>query len=863
MAMMRTRTKSRGMCLCLLGIALALLVQPSTDFARGVPGLKEHAKRHPLHAGVARRAGAAQEDNSGQDRLDLEEVVAEAKRVVDNGTLKDMQVVMRRVQLVDPAGKWKVWVNEPELEKQLRKFVAEAKAAKTALEEDLLLARQQRKTGQRQVESAQRQVESAQRQVESAQRQVESAQRQVESAQRQVESAQEQEAMAVRRLARAATVLETAEDSGNATKVQEAKEEVEKAERKVERAERKVERAKKEVQEAKKEVEKAKKEVKEAKASGRTKESEASASSSLKWVVDAKDTAFANELRMAQPLTALDCADENFTDVESAEDAGIEIFPLNASLDPKEAKPWLFVRKQQREVWQAAFNASQDVVVTGSPGIGKSFSMSFLFRDLMKAKKTFVFEARRWNMVYLFKPRTDGTYEVGSMQLEDWKPAACDELRVPANYYVIDPGEAEKGGVCFVAAKTVICPSPDPQHLGEFKKLPKCKLYMAACSLQEAQCIVKYLRPNFDQNQVEELYRRFGGILRHLIGDPKEVEMARNATLSNQNLVRQVWTSGIIDQGRDLKPAHWLFQIVPENGCTSSRVEFVSEEALDLTIHEYEAELADLLTSFDPLAKPVLGVLYERFAHQVLCRGTLLLTRLANVTVPMFEMQLPPLDEEVVDGSIADLFTAATTGQLRYMRPRDVGLPVIDSCLAPVEDGVMTCFQITVSAKHSLDLVALENAARGLDIAKIVIYWVVPRDSFREFNRKQTFGPQLVFEQRVLSLAAPRNPFTEQEMQERLQKAELSKLTTGDEQLLKQEIDDLKLRYLVMKSFEEQDVKDIMNKVLKEGKRAKNQDPVALRAARAWDKIVACMAWTKKRGECKGTVGRWICFPLL
>ena len=120
---------------------------------------------------------------------------------------------------------------------------------------------------------------------------------------------------------------------------------------------------------------------------------------------------------------------------------------------------------------------------------------------------------------------------------------------------------------------------------------------------------------------------------------------------------------------------------------------------------------------------------------------------------------------------------------------------------------------------------------RGLDIAKIVVYWVVPRDSFREFNRKQTFGPQLVFEQRVLSLAAPRNPFTEQEMQERLQKAELSKLTTGDEQLLKQEIDDLKLRYLVMKSFEEQDVKDIINKVLKEGK--KSEKPGSRGSARS------------------------------
>ncbi|CAJ1383701.1 unnamed protein product [Effrenium voratum] len=265
MAMMRTRTKSRGMCLCLLGIALALLVQPSTDFARGVPGLKEHAKRHPLHAGVARRAGAAQEDNSGQDRLDLEEVVAEAKRVVDNGTLKDMQVVMRKVQLTDP-GKWNDLATKPELKQQLKKFVAEA--ALKALEEDLLLARQQQA--------------SAQRQVETAQRQVESAQRQVESAQRQVESAQEQEAMAVRRLARAATVLETAEDSGNATKVQEAKEEVKEAKEEVKEAKEEVKEAKEEVEKAERKVEKAerkveraKKEVQAAKASGRTKESEA------------------------------------------------------------------------------------------------------------------------------------------------------------------------------------------------------------------------------------------------------------------------------------------------------------------------------------------------------------------------------------------------------------------------------------------------------------------------------------------------------------------------------------------------------------------------------------------------------------
>ncbi|CAJ1343796.1 unnamed protein product [Effrenium voratum] len=230
MAMMRTRTKSRGMCLCLLGIALALLVQPSTDFARGVPGLKDSilAKQHPLHAGVARRAGAAQEDNSGQ-------VVAEADRVLeDNGTAKETKAVLRRwsstwvgvaravkvlssgkAQKIYP-GKWTLSGLKDELQQKLREFV----------EEDLLLARQQLKP-----------------------------------ALAQQEAAQEQEVKAVAR-------LEKAEESGT-------KEEMEKAERKVQEAERKVEKAERKVEKAERKVERAKKEVKEAKASGRTKESEA------------------------------------------------------------------------------------------------------------------------------------------------------------------------------------------------------------------------------------------------------------------------------------------------------------------------------------------------------------------------------------------------------------------------------------------------------------------------------------------------------------------------------------------------------------------------------------------------------------
>ncbi|CAJ1340102.1 unnamed protein product, partial [Effrenium voratum] len=222
MVMMRSRTKSRGMCICLLGIALALLVQPSTDFTQGAPGLKDHdvATRHQLHAGVARRAGAAQEDNSAEDRLDLEEVVAEADRVLeDNGALKETKAVLRKAQKIYP-GKWTLSGLKDELQQKLREFVEEAKAASKGLKEDLLL-------------------------------------QQLKLAIAQQEAAQEQEVKAV-------AGLEKAEDSGT-------KEEVEKAEEQVE----KVEKAAKKVEKAERKVERATKEVKEAKASGRTKESEA------------------------------------------------------------------------------------------------------------------------------------------------------------------------------------------------------------------------------------------------------------------------------------------------------------------------------------------------------------------------------------------------------------------------------------------------------------------------------------------------------------------------------------------------------------------------------------------------------------
>ncbi|CAJ1370356.1 unnamed protein product [Effrenium voratum] len=89
-----------------------------------------------LHAGVALRARAAREDNNAEDRLDLEEAIAEAERVLqDNDKVEKIKAVLRKAQKINP-GKWTLSGKKDELKQKLREFVEEAKATKKGLEED-------------------------------------------------------------------------------------------------------------------------------------------------------------------------------------------------------------------------------------------------------------------------------------------------------------------------------------------------------------------------------------------------------------------------------------------------------------------------------------------------------------------------------------------------------------------------------------------------------------------------------------------------------------------------------------------------------------------------------------------------------
>jgi len=80
----------------------------------------------------------------------------------------------------------------------------------------------------------------------------------------------------------------------------------------------------------------------------------------------------------------------------------------------EESSPDLYLRKCQMELWNLVIECLEkdfkNARVVGSPGIGKSRSLTYLLMCLLKRRKKIVYEARKDNEVYVFWPTGESDY---------------------------------------------------------------------------------------------------------------------------------------------------------------------------------------------------------------------------------------------------------------------------------------------------------------------------------------------------------------------------------------------------------------------------------------------------------------------
>jgi hypothetical protein len=137
----------------------------------------------------------------------------------------------------------------------------------------------------------------------------------------------------------------------------------------------------------------------------------------------------------------------------------------------------LYLRDNQIELWDEVYaylsEPGSNAIVTGNSGIGKSRSMTYLLKLLLKNKKNVIYEARKDKKVFAFTVQVDGTYDVevctDVYTLKDYSFAARDILYDTSSFYLIDPDKGEEG-IANVPAHTVLAASPNQKHFAEWSK---------------------------------------------------------------------------------------------------------------------------------------------------------------------------------------------------------------------------------------------------------------------------------------------------------------------------------------------------------------------------------------------------------
>ena len=184
----------------------------------------------------------------------------------------------------------------------------------------------------------------------------------------------------------------------------------------------------------------------------------------------------------------------------------------------------LYIRSFYSDLFDAILEQN-DCILIGNPGISKSwFQLYMLYRFVNDTSKRIV------NIV-----RQDGD-EVTLINLQQGKAFTHSDkgghyilnfLKPEEAFYIVEPGsshnEPYRGRHTI---KTCITASPDERRFKEFHKNGAVKLYMPVWKLEELHIVGKDVVANtkcertkrmLTEQQIEERFRRFGGIIRYVI----------------------------------------------------------------------------------------------------------------------------------------------------------------------------------------------------------------------------------------------------------------------------------------------------------------------------------------------------------
>jgi len=269
-------------------------------------------------------------------------------------------------------------------------------------------------------------------------------------------------------------------------------------------------------------------------------------------------------------------------------------------LDEK-SSPDLYLRKCQMELWNLVIECLEkdfkNARVVGSPGIGKSRSLTYLLMCLLKRRKKIVYEARKDNKVYVFWPTGESDYQVWSTKFPlKWTSGIMldDEA-----FRIIDPGKAGEP-IMNSTGHIILCCSPNREHYKDFDKLSiKTNLFIMPVWSKEELVSLCEITGLLSLEELELRYKDFGGRLRYVFSDKPnmilmEMTGAINRFQSVDKLAVALSPSAELDE-QNVPSILFIYDVVKDGRYDNYSLTIASATVRHLLARAYWRNVMDVL----------------------------------------------------------------------------------------------------------------------------------------------------------------------------------------------------------------------------------------------------------------------------
>lgn len=418
-------------------------------------------------------------------------------------------------------------------------------------------------------------------------------------------------------------------------------------------------------------------------------------------------------------------------------------------------------RSMLQELQHMFASSTRKVVVSGNPGIGKSWFGFVVLHHIATTEPDarIVWEMTRKRRRFLFHGGMvlQGDLDAFGDVLDDWSGACVRARRSCARsfsargadgYARVTPSgralfhrrflvdEVSQGGPDDAEAKMVVFSAPRQENYNAFLKATGATIrFMPVWRWDEilaCHALLYANDPTRPLDEVSAVYEHWGGIPRYVLEKLRD-KAAQNSlaqAISRSDLSKLAYAVDEVDAAEQL--SHRVLHIITERPYTDVKIAFgsanIAHRVLELLEERNARSVAVFLgnTAKDPGVAGFRGILFEAHAHRMLRAGGEFRVRRLDGSAADAWLTVAPAAETRLLKKEEDL---AACPPAAYCTALTQNFPAVDAAKPPRQ-----LFQMTVSAQHDVSHTGLTDVLAQLpDEPQYDLYFVVPGDIYAAF----------------------------------------------------------------------------------------------------------------------------------